>query len=130
MLAGYRAKLKVNNGNTSKRSVKCSKLTINTPKQRRSGVFIVNFEQFLHFIPLFPLLNLNKHLSAGYNLRWRRLGDNFQDTKKSLILIFNHLQANVSWKRMNQLNGFYMFATLALNVFKNNERCYFHCFPR
>ena len=27
---------------------------------RRSGVFIVNFEQILHIIQVFPLLTLNK----------------------------------------------------------------------
>ena len=40
--------LKVNNRNTRTRCEICSKLTINTPERRqwrRSGVFIVNFEQ-------------------------------------------------------------------------------------
>ena len=32
---------------------------------RRSGVFILNFEQILHITLVFPLLTLNKYLSAG-----------------------------------------------------------------
>ena len=46
----------------------CSMLTINTPEQdhwRRSGVFIVNFEQNSHIILVFPLLTLNKKMPAG-----------------------------------------------------------------
>ena len=41
----------------------CSKLTIKTPEQRqwhRSGVFIVNFEQISHIVPVFVSLTLNK----------------------------------------------------------------------
>ena len=45
---------KVNNKNTRKKYEICSKLTIKTPeRQRRSGVFIVNFEhisQFSHYL--------------------------------------------------------------------------------
>ena len=40
----------------------CSKLTTKTPKQlqwRRSGVFIVNFEQVLHLFLLFLLSTVN-----------------------------------------------------------------------
>ena len=40
----------------------CSKLTIKTPKQlqwRRSGVFIVNFEQVSHLFLLFLLSTVN-----------------------------------------------------------------------
>ena len=55
---------KVNNGNT--RTCKlCSKLKIKTPEQRqwrRSGVFIVNLNQMLHDVLVFPLLNLNKQM--------------------------------------------------------------------
>ena len=42
--------LKVNNRNTRTRREICSKLTIKTPERRhwrRSGVFIVNFEQVI-----------------------------------------------------------------------------------
>ena len=35
--------LKVNNRNTGKKCEICSKLVINTPERRRSGVFIVKF---------------------------------------------------------------------------------------
>ena len=41
----------------------CSKLTIETLERRqlrRSGVFIVNFEQISHIILAYPLLTLNK----------------------------------------------------------------------
>ena len=37
----------------------CSKLTIKTPEARRSGAFIVTFEQVSHVL-VFPLLTLNK----------------------------------------------------------------------
>ena len=36
----------------------CSKLTIKTP-ERRSGVFIVNFDNILHLFVVFLLLTLN-----------------------------------------------------------------------
>ena len=49
---------KVNNGNTRTMCEICSKLTIKTPE--RSDVFIVNFEQILHTVIMFPLLTLNK----------------------------------------------------------------------
>ena len=40
----------------------CSKLTIKTSerRQRRSGVFIVNFEQISHIVLVSPLLGLKK----------------------------------------------------------------------
>ena len=53
---------KVNNRNTRTRCELCSKLTINTPEwrqQRRSDVFIVNFEHFSHLILVFLLLTLS-----------------------------------------------------------------------
>ena len=37
----------------------CSKLTIKTP-ERRSGVFIVNFEHISHLALMFVLLTINK----------------------------------------------------------------------
>ena len=54
--------LKVNNRNTRTRCEICSKLTIKTPErrhQRRSGVFIVNFEHISHLVLVFLLLTLN-----------------------------------------------------------------------
>ena len=54
---------KVNNRNTIKRYKICSKLTIKTPERRqwrRSGVFIVNFENNSHLFLVFLLLTLNK----------------------------------------------------------------------
>ena len=59
--------LKVNNRNTRTRCEICSKLTIKTP-ERRSGVFIVNFEHISHLVLVFLLLTLNMQLPAG-NLR-------------------------------------------------------------
>ena len=59
---------KVNNRNTSLRCEICSKLTIKTPEQRRSGVFIVNFENISHLVLVFPLLTLSKYMSAGYGI--------------------------------------------------------------
>ena len=41
----------------------CSKLTIKTPEQRqrrRSGIFIVNFENISHLCLVFLLFTLNK----------------------------------------------------------------------
>ena len=49
----------------------CSKLTIKTPKQlqwRRSGVFIVNFEQVSHLFLLFLLSTVNM-LRLGNNMK-------------------------------------------------------------
>ena len=49
----------VNNSNTRKRCEICSKLTMKTP-ERRSTVFIVNFEHISHLFLVFLLLTLNK----------------------------------------------------------------------
>ena len=54
--------LKVNNGNTRTRCEICSNLTIKMQERRqwrRSGIFIVNFENISHLVPLFLLLTLN-----------------------------------------------------------------------
>ena len=54
---------KVNNKNSRKRCEIFSKLTIKTPQRRqrrRSGVFIVNFENISHLFLVFPLLTLSK----------------------------------------------------------------------
>ena len=54
--------LKVNNRNTRTRCEICSKLTIKTSERRqwrRSGVFIVNFENIPHLPTVFLLLTLN-----------------------------------------------------------------------
>ena len=50
----------VNNSNSRKRCEICSKLTIKT-SERRSTVFIVNFEHISHLFLVFLLLNLNKY---------------------------------------------------------------------
>ena len=60
--------LKINNTNTRKRFKICSKLTVKTPErrhQRRSGVFIVNFEHISHLFLVFLLPTLNKQMLAG-----------------------------------------------------------------
>ena len=52
---------KVNNGNSRTRCEICSELTVKTPEQRqwrRSGVFIVNFENISHLVLVFLLLTL------------------------------------------------------------------------
>ena len=54
--------LKVNNKNTRTRCEICSKLKIKTPERRqkrRSGVFIVDFEDISHVVLEFLLLTLN-----------------------------------------------------------------------
>ena len=55
--------LKVNNKNTRKRPGICSKLAIKTPErwqQRRSGVFIVNFEQISHVFFNVPMVDVEQ----------------------------------------------------------------------
>ena len=59
---------KFNNGNARTAFEIYSKLTTKTPKQRyrrRSGVFIVIFEQIWNIVIVFPLLTLHKN---GLNL--------------------------------------------------------------
>ena len=59
---------KINNRQTRKRCEIFSKLTVKTPERRqrrRSGVFIVNFENILHLFLVFLLLTLNKKMLAG-----------------------------------------------------------------
>ena len=59
--------LKVNNRNTRTRCEICSKLTIKTPErrqQRRSGVFILNFEHISHFVLVSLLLTLKMQCKA------------------------------------------------------------------
>ena len=54
--------LQVNNKNTRTRCETCSKLKIKTPERRqkrRSGVFIVDFEDISHVVLEFLLLTLN-----------------------------------------------------------------------
>ena len=54
---------KVNNRNTRKKCEICSKLRIKTPEWRqwrRSGAFIVNFEDISHYALVFLLLTLNR----------------------------------------------------------------------
>ena len=63
---------KVKNGKPRKIYESCSKLTIKTPEWhqwRRSGVFIFNFEQILHIVPMFASLTLNKQIPAGSYLQ-------------------------------------------------------------
>ena len=50
--------LPVSNRNTRTRCEICSKLTIKTP-ERRSGVFIINFEHISYIALVFLLLTLN-----------------------------------------------------------------------
>ena len=60
--------IKVNSGNSRTIREICSKLSIKAPKRhhgRRSGVFIVTFEQIPNIVLVFLLLTLNKSVSAG-----------------------------------------------------------------
>ena len=53
---------KVNSRNTRARFEICSELTLKTPELRqwrRSGVFIVHFEDISHLVLVFQLLTLN-----------------------------------------------------------------------
>ena len=59
---------KVNNSNTKTRCEICSKLTIETP-ERRSVVFIVNFEHISHPNLVVLLLTLNMQLPAEISLK-------------------------------------------------------------
>ena len=61
-IPGYVYLFKVNNRNTGKRGEICTKLTVKTPerRQRRSDVFIVNFEHISHLFLVFLLFNLNQ----------------------------------------------------------------------
>ena len=46
----------------------CFKITIKRPEKRQrhlAGVFIDNFEQISYIVLVFPLLSLNKLMSAG-----------------------------------------------------------------
>ena len=43
----------------------CSKLTLNVPEWRHSGVFNVNFEQISHIALVFPLFTFNKLMPVG-----------------------------------------------------------------
>ena len=54
-----------------------SKLIITTSERRqlrRSGVYIVNFEQILNIVLVFPLLTLKKYMPAAsqqeFGIRW------------------------------------------------------------
>ena len=54
--------LKVNNRNTRTRCEICLKLTIKKPERRhcrRSGIFIVNYEDISHLVLVFLLLTWN-----------------------------------------------------------------------
>ena len=52
--------IKLNNRTIRKKCEVCSKLTIQTPEQSRSGVIIVNLEHISHLFLVFLLLILNK----------------------------------------------------------------------
>ena len=56
---------KVNNKDTRTRCEMCSKLTMKTPEQNETTVFIVNFEYISHLFLEFQLFILNKLMLAG-----------------------------------------------------------------
>ena len=70
---------KVDNRNTKRKCEICSKLTIKTPERRqwrRSGVFIVNFEQISHLVLVFLLLTLKIKSRKIFNMYEIRLLQN------------------------------------------------------
>ena len=79
--------LKVNNANPRTMCKTCSKLTIKAPERRhwrRSGVFIVNFEQVLHTVLVFLVFDFEK-INAIWILTllkflftWKKLATNFK----------------------------------------------------
>ena len=85
---------KVSSRNTRKSREVCSKLTTKTPEipelrqERRSGVFIVNFE---HFLYLLLLMTLNKQMFVGLILR--RLNNCFSSrcTRNLINMLFRFL---------------------------------------
>ena len=52
--------LKVSSRSIRKRCEICSKLTIKTPEQSRSGIFIANFEHFLYLLLLFLIVDFEQ----------------------------------------------------------------------
>ena len=54
---------KVKNRDTRTMCEISSNLTIKTPQQRHSGVFIVNFEHILHIVSVFPSVTLCSSVS-------------------------------------------------------------------
>ena len=65
----------------------CSKLTIKSQNDVTDVLFILNFEQILHIVMVFPLLILNNYILAGI------LSSN----------ILQNLQQN-TWKHWNEEN--------------------------
>ena len=61
----------------------CSKLTLNVPEWRHSGVFNVNFEQISHIALVFPLFTFNKLMPVGRDIFYLQL---FNDTLASFLL--------------------------------------------
>ena len=57
---------KVSNKTTRKKCEICLMLTIKTPEQCHSDVFIVNFEHTLHLFLVFLLLHLNRSLFGSF----------------------------------------------------------------
>ena len=59
--------LKVNYRNTRTRCYIYVQINNKDTRTTLSGVFVVNFEHIWHLVLVFPLLNLNKCLSAGFH---------------------------------------------------------------
>ena len=82
---------------TTKKCEIGSKLSTKTPERpqwRRSGVFIVNFEQISRIVLLFPMLTLIKLMAVGrLNSNWITRKHKFSDTDWNILiawLIFTH----------------------------------------
>ena len=77
-----------------------SKLTIKTPERyqwRRFGVYIINFQQILHIIPLFRLLTLKK---------WMPTSDVWQYHKCATVASIENSPANIYFFNANNKNTF------------------------
>ena len=90
---------KLNYGNAKTMCKICSKLAIKGPQRgqwRCSCVFIVNFEQIWHNVPVFPLLILNKRMPPG-KIQKGSNSPYFFPYTKLLLTWKHHLQSEWLW---------------------------------
>ena len=85
-------------------------------RQRRSGVFIVNFEHFSHFFLIFASLTLNKYLFAGLLLLKCQFDTEKKNSTKEIENIYINLFKKVSsWKNyrkcLNLFGNFGVYRT-------------------
>ena len=106
-----------NNRNTRKRREICSNLIIKTPErrqQRRSNVFIVNFELTAHLFQVFILVTLNKLMFTGLFSTLPPLTEKQKNYSKCLSL---HPGKNLIWKNKDtEMKGFTLILLTKLAV--------------